>query len=433
MNTSFKLSVLYILCGFILLICWFILSIGSHVERTSGQMPNEVYVWQRQWDSTVSEALIEAAPDMDGFTVLTAEVSFQQGQIKQVIRVPVNYEQLKATEKPVALALRIGPYSGVFSNDSETTGFLCTLAGSLIEDAREKGIEPAELQIDHDCAESKLSDYLELIRILRGKVSTVPIVITALPAWLNHRAFKSLVRETNGFVLQVHSLERPKSPDAPIILCDIVSSSKWVEKAARLGIPFRVALPTYGYIVGFDKSGQFLGISAEGPAATWPEGAVLRTADSDAIAIAGLVQKWQNDRPANMQGLIWYRLPLNTDQQNWRWETLSLVMKGHKPREEIKVGVDYSQKGLVQITLVNSGQLTCYPNFDIKIDCETVKLIAADGLNGFTLGKNDLTNSGLEFINENTLLKINPGEQITIGWLRFNGETEVKAHVNTTY
>jgi hypothetical protein len=431
MNTSYKLRVLYILCGFIILIFWFVLSTGNHVGRTSGQISNEVYVWQRQWDSTVSDALAKASNEMAGFAVLAAEVSFKQGQIEQVIRVPVNYEELKATKKPIILALRIGPYGGVFSKNSEITHFLGILAGSLIEDARENSIEPAELQIDYDCAESKLSDYLEMVKILRRTVSSVPILITALPSWLKHHAFESLVKEADGFVLQVHSLERPKNPDAPIILCDIASTYKWVEKAAMFGVPFRVALPTYGYIVGFDGNGKFLGISAEGPVATWPDGAILRVVDSDAAAISELVQTWQLDRPANMQGLIWYRMPIKTDQRNWNWETLSLVMSGHKPREEIKVEVDYSQTGLAKISLVNSGQITYHLNSDIKIDCDPAKLIAADGLNGFVFENNSPTNVNLKLLKEKNLLTIYPGEQVPVGWLRFNGEAEIKAYVNT--
>ena len=140
--------------------------------------------------------------------------------------------------------------------------------------AADNGIEPKELQIDFDCAESKLNSFRELVKVLHKETEqlqievsseieqTVPIVITALPCWLQDRAFKALVQEADGFVLQVHSLERPKSPEAPMELCDIASSVKWIERAARFEVPFRVALPTYGYIVGFDKEGHFLGITA---------------------------------------------------------------------------------------------------------------------------------------------------------------------------
>jgi hypothetical protein len=41
-------------------------------------------------------------------------------------------------------------------------------------------------------------------------------------------------------------------------------------------VPFRVALPTYGYVLAFDRNDKFIRLSAEGPAKEWPDGAQLR-------------------------------------------------------------------------------------------------------------------------------------------------------------
>ena len=43
--------VVYTLCAIILY---------NPVKRTSGSIPNEVYIWQRQWNQNVSDALLEA-------------------------------------------------------------------------------------------------------------------------------------------------------------------------------------------------------------------------------------------------------------------------------------------------------------------------------------------------------------------------------------
>jgi hypothetical protein len=413
-----------------------------HIEKIKGEIPNEVYVWQRQWNSEVTQAISAASPSMSGFVVLAAEVVFRKDKIEDIISVPVNYQALLDTQKPVALTLRVGPFSGTFRENPEITELLGDIACSLIEEARKNEIEPSELQIDYDCAESKLADYQVLVQYLKEKVAqlqsddlsgtiiAVPIVITVLPCWLNHNEFKALAHEANGFVLQVHSVEGPKGSDIPMKLCDSALSQKWVKKAACLGVPFRVALPTYGYIVGFNNGGRFLGLSAEGPSKNWPDGTILRTVSSDAAAMAKLVHIWQEDRPANMKGIIWYRLPVKSDKLNWRWETLELVMRGQKPDKGIELKVNYPESGLAQIVLANTGQVDYSPNFNIEIECGNSEILAADGMNGFVFNISDTSAANLKFKNENDLLRIRPGEHILVGWLRLNENSEVKGHVS---
>jgi hypothetical protein len=260
-----------------------------------------------------------------------------------------------------------------------------------------------------------------------------PLIITALPCWLKHREFKLLARQADGFILQVHSLEIPQNSDAPIELCDTASSLKWIEKAARLGVPFRVALPTYACIVGFDINGKFLGITTEGPLRNWPEGSNLRMVYSDAEAIAELVNKWQISRPENILGIIWYRLPIKTDRLNWKWETLEMVMNGQKPKEEVNVEIDYSRDGLAKISLTNAGQLDYFPKNDIKVQCQYSNIIAAEGINGFIFDSGNSTDLNFKLINRNNLIRIQPGEQLLIGWLRFNANSEVNAYVRKIY
>ncbi len=438
-TTRIYAIILLLLCLLSLSIVFFFSS-NNHNNRLNGEISNSVYVWQRKWNEEVTDSIAKASSEMSCFGVLSAEVSFKQNKIDNIVSVPINYEALKSTRKPVALAFRIGSFSGDFRKDTETASFLSDIACSLIEEAVENGIEPAELHIDFDCAESKLDSYRELVRVLKEKVQTlsealnqnqpVPVIITALPCWLKHRQFKLLVQEADGFILQVHSLERPKNSDTKIVLCDVASSVKWIKRAARLGVPFRVALPTYGCIVGFDTNGQYLGIKTEGPSRNWPQGANLRMVSSDAKAISELVRKWQKGRPENMLGIIWYRLPIETDQLNWNWETLEMVMDGRKPKEDIKVEIDYPQTGLVQISLANTGQLDYSPKINVEIECESLKILAADGMNGFVFDGGNPASASFKLKNENNLLRIRPGEQLLIGWLRLNGNTEVKAHVS---
>jgi len=293
-------------------------------------LPSQAYVWQRKWGDEVRAAVRRAAPSLEGLVVLAAEVDIEGGKGKAA-RVAIDHAALAACGRPVGLALRINPYPGPFDRDGGLARSLGDLAAELVAGWRGKGLEPSELQVDFDCAASKLDGYRAWIEAIRPRVAPVPFAITALPSWLERPAFRTLAAEAGGFVLQVHSIERPSGPNRPIVICDPAAARRSVAKAGRLGIPFRAALPTYGYLVAFGPGGDFLGISAEGPRPSWPRGAVVREARADPAAMAGLVRALTAERPAMLAGLIWYRLPVDTDSLNWRWPTFAAVIRGRDP------------------------------------------------------------------------------------------------------
>jgi hypothetical protein len=400
------------------------------VERQDGPFAHEVYVWQRQWSVVVSKALKQAAGQTSGFSVLAAEVSWKGREVDREVRVAIDYESLKATGRPVGVALRIGPYSGPFDKVGEAANFLTGLASSLVAEARKAGVEPVELQIDFDCAESKLNGYRKWVEAFREEISPVPVVITVLPCWLKHRAFKALARAADGFVLQVHSLERPKGPEDTITLYDSQAAVRWVERAARYGVPFRVALPTYGYIVAFNKEGRFTGLAAEGPSRRWDEGTILRSVISEPATMARLVQGWQEDRPCTMQGVIWYRLPVETDRLNWKWVTLSAVMDGRIPHDSMLVEVEYPEPELAEIVLVNDGETDQPAGAKIAVGCKGEDVIASDGLRGYAVTRTDSGGICLEHRGEKIFSTIRAGERWKIGWIRFKQEMEVKIYVS---
>ena len=401
---------------------------NAPVERSSLPLSHQVYVWQRDWDETLSSAVHRASPQTLCFVVLAAEISWESGQAK-VVSVPIDYGVLKAAGRSFGLAMRMGAYSGTFDESDATTSLVASIAVSLIAEARGNGLEPAELQLDFDCAESKLDRYLKLVEVLDKQIHPVALTITALPCWLKHRSFARLARATDGYVLQVHSLERPVGPEVQLNLCDSAAARRWVEQAGRIGIPFRVALPTYGYIVVFDEDGGFVGLSAEGPPRAWDRGTILRAVHADPIAMAELARNWQESRPYNMEALLWYRLPVESDRLNWKWVTLSAIMAGRIPRESLRVEVEYPEAGLAEILLVNDGETDQSAELSIKIECEQEKIVASDGLRRYTIVKETPSSICLEYRGEKAFSTIRAGERWKIGWIRSRDEMEVKAHV----
>src|SRR5439155_8109767 len=182
--------------------------LGAAVSHAAS-LRQEVYVWQRDWNPAVHEAVVRRATNFPRLVALNTEVPWKQKQ-PQLIRVPLDYALLAKTECEIGLTLRIGPYVGPFATNDRTALYLANLAGSLVREARATRMPLHEFQLDFDCAESKLTGYRSWVEVIRAEVKPTPLTITALPAWLKQPAFKSLLEAADGYVLQVHSLDRPK-------------------------------------------------------------------------------------------------------------------------------------------------------------------------------------------------------------------------------
>ncbi|HYG64087.1 MAG TPA: DUF3142 domain-containing protein [Thermoanaerobaculia bacterium] len=405
------------------------LGLACTAPPISGPLPHEAYLWQRQWTPAVREAVGES--NLAGLVVLAAEVDLSRLP-PRVSRAGYDAAALRGTGRPVGLAIRIGSFSrggGRFRAEPGQIGFLAGLAREVVSEARERGIAPAELQLDYDCPESRLDEYPALVRAVREAVAPVPVVLTALPTWLRHeRALRDLLDAADGWVLQVHSFEPPAGPDAPIVLCDPVAARRWVEEAARLGRPFRVALPTYGYVAAFDARGKLLGLSAEGPALSWPAGVRLRTARSDPAAMAGLVREWTRERPRELAGILWYRLPSAGDRLNWARPTFQAVLAGRTPRSGLRAERRAPEPGLVEIELRNDGEADAPWPPSLRIRWSAGELLAADGLAGYRMRRHGPLEIDLERGPSGDPLR--PGERRTVAWLRFASPTEVSLEVS---
>ncbi|HWN42994.1 MAG TPA: DUF3142 domain-containing protein, partial [Thermoanaerobaculia bacterium] len=371
-----------------------------------GPLPQEAYVWQRAWTPAVREAVSQAS-DFAGLTVLAAEIDLSHSPLR-AFRVGIDWQALRDAGRPVGLALRIGRFqgwgrgTGRFEDEPETVRALADLAGELAKQARSHGLELQEIQIDYDCPESKLSDYPVLIEAVRRSVASTPVTVTALPTWLRHqRAFRTLSRKADGVVLQVHSLRAPSKPGERVDLIDPAEAARAVEEAAKAGRPFRVALPTYSHGV---------------------------TGAADPDAMAGLVRRWTADRPAELEGLVWYRLPVASDTSNWARATLKAVMAGRVPRREIRTAFRRPSPALVEIDILNIGEAEVpLPSpVDLRWDSDT--LIAADALFGYRLRRSGPREARLE--SPEPIRALRPGDRRTIAWLRFKDFPEVHVEIS---
>jgi uncharacterized protein DUF3142 len=316
---------------------------SDHKPKVSQPLAQQVYVWQRSWSPAVKSAVRQRGAEFDQVVVLAAEITWNNGAGKAA-HVKLDGDALRKINRPIGIAMRVNPFEGPksinpFDPAGSQTRFICDLAAETIDRATRESINPVELQIDFDCPESKLAGYRNWVAAIKQRIAPTALCITTLPSLINAPGFAPLVRECDSYVLQVHSMKRPASPDQVQPLCDAVQARKWVQTASRIGVPFRVALPTYAYVAQFDARGNCVRLTAEGSNTHPPAGGSSREIRSDADAIAQLVREWNTHQPSAMKGLIWYRLPTEDDDYNWRWQTLAAVMQGRAPKSDAQVSV----------------------------------------------------------------------------------------------
>lgn len=415
-------------------------------------LPRHVYVWQRTHHAAVAASLRAHAPEFASVVALAAEVSWTKPKSSanaqtsaplspspasrnspfvsapQISHVPLDWPAL-ATARHVGLALRLNSYAGPFSRDDVTTRALISLARELLADAAKHHVAIVELQIDFDAATAKLAGYREWLLALRTAVAPVPLTFTALPAWLHSSEFPALARTADHYVLQVHSIERPSHADTRATLCDPVAARAAIEHAARLGVPFRVALPTYGYTLAFDRhSGRFAALSADGPAPAWRDDPAyhVRELAADPAALAALVRSLHADRPAALTGVIWYRLPVDGDRLNWSWPTLAAVASGRAPAPHLVAEWHTTAAGLIEISLVNRGDGDFAGPVRLGTSWSDVHRLGADALGQFAITAETARSLRLAA----PALRLAAGQRRPAGWLRLSPPDTTAAQVH---
>lgn len=257
----------------------------------------------------------------------------------------------------------------------------------------------------------------------------MPVTITVLPSWMSSSAFGPLVAASAGFVLQVHSVEKARIESAAPTLCDPASAVRWTEQASRYGVPFLVALPTYGYLAMMVDAGKLTGLIAESDASALETGSRVREVSARPSAIAELVAHWMDARPQAMRGVIWYRMPVDGDRLNWSWPTLARVMRGAVPIGQLVLRCEESSAGLFELVAANDGDADAtLPKSLLAQWSADVALVGADGLAGMEWSRKSANQAAFARVIEGPDARIRPGERRVIGWIRLDKHTEVSVH-----
>ncbi|RON59819.1 DUF3142 domain-containing protein [Pseudomonas fluorescens] len=335
-------------------------------QQVTPPLDQQLYVWQRQWTSAHEAALRDSRSDFSTLRVLALQAFPGAGWRRAFIDATL----LKSDGRPLIAVIRLDGQLKALDQDQVTAQIL-----QLINDWQAQGLTLSGVEIDHDAGNARLPAYAEFLTHLRSALpQSLPLSITALPAWLGSAQLPALLATVDSSVLQVHAVSDPRRG-----LFDAEQARRWAEAWGKITRkPFYLALPAYGVALLPDVDGAPV-VESEVPL---ERGGQRRELLADPLQLSQLGKALQDDPPAHLAGLIWFRLPLVNDRRAWSLTTLRAVARGDTLISQLGLSIS-EHKGLYDIRLANPGNLdSAWPaRITVKVsDCE-----GADALAGYSL------------------------------------------------
>lgn len=376
-------------------------------QHVAPALDQQLYVWQRQWTPAHEPALRASRSDFSTLRVL----ALQGFPGTRWSRAQVDPGLLKADGRPLIAVIRLDGQLQSLDPEQVTAQIL-----QVIADWQAQGLTLRGIEIDHDAGSARLAAYAELLEHLRTALPpSLPLSITALPAWLDSAQLPALLQSVDSSVLQVHAVSDPRRG-----LFDPQQALKWAKAWARVSDkPFYLALPAYGVAL-LDTDGGAPVVESE---VQLERGGQRRELLADPLQLSQLAKTLREDPPEHLAGLIWFRLPLANDRRAWSLTTLRAVAQGDLLSSHL--GLSFKeQEGLYDIQLENRGNLDS--PWPARITLKAQDCAGADALAGYALQQNaDL----LTF----TRLRdgrLPAGGQRAIGWARCAHIDQGGSHVD---
>jgi hypothetical protein len=364
-------------------------------QQDASPLDQQVYVWQRQWTPAHDAALRDSRADFSTLRVLALQAFPQAGWR----RARIDAALLKRDGRPLIAVIRLDGQLQSLDQDEVTTQIQ-----QLLSDWQAQGLTLSGVEIDHDAGNARLPAYRDFLMHLRAVLPpTLPLSITALPAWLDSPELPALLSTVDSSVLQVHAVSDPRRG-----LFDPDQARKWAKGWGRVTTkPFYLALPAYGVALLPGTIGAPV-VESEVPVA---RGGKRRELLADPLQLRTLAMDLRADPPAHLAGLIWFRLPLAGDRRAWSLTTLGAVARADTLDSRLSVKLS-AQDGLYDISVSNQGNLDSpWPK---RVTLAVQGCDGADALAGYALQQSpDL----LTFTRLNDG-RIAAGGQRAIGWAR---------------
>ena len=373
---------------------------------------HDAYIWQHKWTPALTDAIKQSSPYIKKWRILAAEVTLT-GKMK---RIAVNTTTPSLATKKIVLVIRI---NGQLNNwNPETTS---QDIANILQRYATTNYQITGIEIDHDCASSKLQGYIAFLKKIRTLtlIKNKTLSITVLPSWMNSPHLKALLSLTDQAVLQVHSVSDPKQG-----LINIHNAEQWIKAFDNLTpVPFYTALPTYHSQVSWNNKGKIIGIESEVRKSFSRQ--QVENIMSDPAVINRLITQLHQHNYQWLKGIVWFRLPTQKDRRAWSLTTWLNVLKEKEIRPQFKGIAVHSANNTYDIHLLNDGSIDAILPSTIKVSSETTRCYAADALKYY---QQDKKKGAILFTKiKQGMLKV--GQRSIIGWVHCKGEV-IKVDVN---
>lgn len=368
-----------------------------------GGLAHDAYVWQRQGTPEVAAAMAQTADLMHAWRVLGGQ-SDRGAALKAF---PADIAALDPSGRPVVMVVRIdGPQAVWHPQD------LPVQIAALAQDWRARGVALAGVELDHDSATVRLPEYARLITAVRDRLDPgLRLSVTALPTWLPSPDFDLVLAAVDEVVLQVHGVD-----PAPQPLFEVQRALGWVKQLSRrTAKPFRVALPAYGVGV-VQVNGRVVAVEAE--AALLAGGDARSELVAEPADVAAFLSEMAHERPGNLVGVVWFRLPTARDRRAWSLATLRAVIAGQPLRPDLRLDlVANDTPGLLRVVLVNRGTVDARLPRALHLPPHCTP---ADGVNGYSLDRG----SDGATLRRNRDGMLRGQARLDVGWMRCAASAE---------
>ncbi len=306
----------------------------------------EFYVWQRSWNSELIQNIKKSKRE---FSLLGAEFSSQyQHKNLQIIKIPKEILSLPN----VTIVIRIG---AEYLNNMPVEKTLKIINKWAVK----------RIQFDVDVPESKLAKYYRFLAGIKSKLpSNMELSITALPSHLKYRKFAEIASLIDYYVLQVHGINFPKKIDDSCAIINERVALRAVEKAENIGKKFIIALPSYGYLLCFDKkTGRFKKLAAEnGNVRSLQKKYDVKLISPNLQTIRNIIKKYQG-----YHQFIWFRFPVATDRYNYDLSSIKKLEKCEIFVKNTTASFKRASNNRLDLYINNAGMMSI-ANITINID-----------------------------------------------------------------
>ena len=288
---------------------------------------NGFYVWQRHWSDKVESAVrSELEAGTHDLYVLGGELEYEGRDARwRGVDVPD-----RIWRHPRVTAVFRFPVQAL--DDPERT------AGALVSRAGALGVH--RMQLDVDVPERLIARYGELVEGIRLRwpveAAALRLGATFLPCHLDLAGIRRVLAAIDEPVIQLHGIDAPKNRAETWALMRRTTVFRALRMARALDGRFKMALPSYAYVLTFNADGSFRRLYAEG----LPDDFVRSPGTTYELAAPDLDLLHEIFTSPLRLPAIWFRLPVRgADRWCLERETLSLLEDGQRPAPTVEFAV----------------------------------------------------------------------------------------------